>query len=150
MKLLTSALFGAIFGVGLLVSGMTDPSRVLAFLDFTGAWNPALALVMGAAVAVAFPAFAIARRPGASALGEAIALPNRFRVDTRLVSGAAIFGLGWGLSGICPGPALVLVGQAPARAAAFVAALLVGARIASFIAAPDNSVAPAVGAVEAN
>lgn len=102
MRLLASALFGVLFGVGLLVSGMTDPARVLAFLDVAGAWNPALALVMGAAVAVALPAFAIARRRGVSALGEPIALPDRFRIDARLVSGAAIFGLGWGLSGICP------------------------------------------------
>jgi uncharacterized membrane protein YedE/YeeE len=130
MKLIASALFGALFGLGLLVSGMTDPARVLAFLDVAGAWNPALALVMGAAVAVALPAFAIARRRGVSALGEAIALPDRFRIDGRLVGGAAIFGLGWGLSGLCPGPALVLLGQDLARAGVFVAALVAGAWIA--------------------
>lgn len=130
MKILTSALFGVLFGVGLLVSGMTDPSRVLAFLDVAGAWNPALALVMGAAVGVALPGFALVKRRGVSVLGDPVELPGGFRIDARLLCGAAIFGLGWGLSGICPGPALVLLGQTPARAGAFVAALIAGAWIA--------------------
>lgn len=127
IRTLTAALFGVLFGVGLLVSGMTDPARVQGFLDVAGAWNPALAFVMGGAVLVALPAFAIARRRRRSALGEPIDLPDRFRIDARLIGGSAIFGVGWGLSGICPGPGLVLVGQDLTQAGAFVAALIVGA-----------------------
>jgi uncharacterized membrane protein YedE/YeeE len=149
MRILASALFGVLFGVGLLVSGMTDPARVLAFLDVAGAWNPALALVMGAAVAVALPAFAIARRKGVSALGEPIALPDRFRIDARLVSGAAIFGLGWGLSGICPGPAIVLLGQDLPRAGVFVAAVVVGAWIAGTLSARSGQAGGQVAAEQA-
>jgi uncharacterized membrane protein YedE/YeeE len=130
VKLLMSALFGALFGVGLLVSGMTDPARVLAFLDVAGDWNPALAFVMGGAVAVALPAFALARRKSASALGGPIELPDRRRIDARLIAGAAIFGLGWGLSGVCPGPAIVLMGLDLPRVAVFVAALVIGGWLA--------------------
>jgi uncharacterized membrane protein YedE/YeeE len=131
MKVLSAALFGLLFGAGLIVSGMTDPARVIGFLDVTGAWNPALAFVMGGAVVVALPAFAFARRGGASALGGAIELPpDRFRIDRRLLAGAAIFGVGWGLVGVCPGPSLVLFGQDPSRAALFVGAMIVGAWIA--------------------
>jgi uncharacterized membrane protein YedE/YeeE len=127
MKILSSALFGLLFGIGLQLSGMTDPARVLGFLDVAGAWNPALALVMGGAVIVALPAFALARRKGVAVLGERIELPDRFRLDRRLVIGAAIFGLGWGLSGICPAPGIVLLGLDPGKAGLFVAALIVGA-----------------------
>ena len=130
MKSLVGLVSGMLFGVGLALSGMTDPARVIGFLDVAGAWNPALAFVMGGAVATAMPAFAIARRKGVSALGVRIELPDRFRIDARLVSSAAIFGLGWGLSGICPGPALALLGLDLTRAGAFVAALVVGAWIA--------------------
>jgi uncharacterized membrane protein YedE/YeeE len=128
-SVLSSALFGVVFGVGLIVSGMTDPARVKGFLDVTGEWNPALALVMAGAIAVALPAFAIARRRGTSLLGQPIPPSERTGVDARLLAGAAIFGAGWGLSGICPAPALVLLGQDLTRAGAFVAALVVGAWI---------------------
>ena len=129
MKILTAALFGIVFGVGLLISGMTDPARVLAFLDVTGAWNPALALVMGAAVLVAAPAYAVVRRKGVDALGEPVTLPDRFCIDVPLVAGAAIFGLGWGLSGLCPGPSLVVLGEDGKKAWVFVFALVLGAWI---------------------
>lgn len=127
MRSLAAALFGLLFGLGLVVSGMTDPARVLAFLDVAGAWNPALAFVMGGAVAVAAAAFAIARRRRVSALGAPIQLPDRSRIDGRLLGGAAVFGLGWGLSGICPGPAIVLVGESPLKAGVFAAAIVAGA-----------------------
>jgi len=126
VKVLASALFGVLFGVGLLVSGMTDPARVLGFLDVAGAWNPALAFVMAGAVAVAAPAFWIARKRQVSVLGEPIETPDRFKIDARLLVGAGVFGVGWGLSGICPGPGLVLLGQDGLGAAAFVGALVVG------------------------
>ena len=94
------------------------------------AWNPALALVMGGAIAVALPAFALARRNSRSLLGEAIDLPAKRQIDAPLLIGAAIFGLGWGLTGICPGPALVLAGHAAPGALVFVAAMFIGMRLA--------------------
>lgn len=130
MRALTAFAFGLLFGLGLLLSGMTDPDRVKAFLDIAGTWNPALALVMGGAIAVALPAFARARRGGRSLLGESINLPTNRRIDARLLGGAAIFGLGWGLAGICPGPGLVLAGHLAPGALVFVAALYLGTRLA--------------------
>lgn len=103
---------GLIFGIGLLISGMTDPQRVLAFLDVTGAWNPALALVMGGAIAVTLPAFAYARSRGHSVAAQALAKIDRKSITPRLVIGSALFGVGWGLSGICPGPALIIATSA--------------------------------------
>ncbi len=128
--LLTSFGFGLLFGLGLLLSGMTDPARVLGFLDVAGAWNPALALVMGGAVAVALLAFTLAKRRQNSLLGQPISLPTKRHIDVRLLGGAAIFGLGWGLSGICPGPGLVLLGHAAPGAVVFTLALLIGTRLA--------------------
>ncbi|MDR3504711.1 MAG: hypothetical protein P4L52_00530 [Acidocella sp.] len=129
MRALTAFAFGLLFGLGLLLSGMTDPDRVKAFLDVAGAWNPALALVMGGAIAVALPAFALARGNKNSLLGEAITLPANRRIDARLLTGAAIFGLGWGLAGICPGPGLVLAGHLAPGALVFVVALYLGTRL---------------------
>ena len=127
MKTALAFAFGLLFGAGLQVSGMTDPARVLGFLDVAGAWNPALALVMTGAILTALPFFLLARQKDVSLLGDPIELPDRFRIDVRLIVGAAIFGLGWGLCGICPGPAVVLLGQGLAKAGIFVAAILVGA-----------------------
>ncbi|BAI73460.1 hypothetical protein AZL_028220 [Azospirillum sp. B510] len=133
MRSLTAILFGFVFGLGLIIAGMTDPARVLAFLDVAGAWDPTLAFVMTGAIAVAAPAFAIARRKPVAALGDPIALPDRRHIDGRLVGGAALFGLGWGLAGICPGPALVLLGNDGLSALLFVAALLAGGGIADVL-----------------
>jgi uncharacterized protein len=138
MKTLVAALTGLLFGAGLLVSGMTDPARVLAFLDVAGAWNPALALVMGGAVVAALPAFALARRRRTALLGDPIQLPSRVRIDAPLIGGAAIFGVGWGLSGLCPAPAIVLLGLDPLRAAAFVGPLILGAWLGGRPRAPDT------------
>jgi uncharacterized membrane protein YedE/YeeE len=130
MRALTAFAFGLLFGLGLLLSGMTDPDRVKAFLDIDGDWNPALALVMGGAIAVALPAFALAKRRKNCLLGEAIDLPTKRKIDAKLLFGAAIFGLGWGLAGICPGPGLVLAGRLAPGALVFAAALYCGARLA--------------------
>ena len=130
MRAMSAALFGAIFGVGLLLSGMLDPAKVLGFLDVAGAWNPQLAFVMGGAIAVAFPAFLIARRRERTLLGDPLMLPPRLGLDRRLVGGAALFGLGWGLVGICPGPGIVLLGFAGPQAWTFAAAMVAGVLVA--------------------
>lgn len=126
MNALTAGLAGLIFGSGLVISGMTDPNRVLAFLDVTGEWDPTLAFVMAGAIAIAAPAFALGRRKQPAALGDAIALPPRRPVTLSLAAGAAIFGVGWGLSGICPGPSIVLLSTVQLKALTFVGAALGG------------------------
>ena len=122
-----SAIFcGFLFGMGLLVSGMANPAKVLAFLDLSGAWDPSLALVMAGAVAIAVPGFAIAKRKGMSVLGDPLRIPTTDGIDARLLLGSATFGVGWGLAGICPGPAIVALGSGHLRAIVFVGAMLVG------------------------
>lgn len=126
-----AGLLGLVFGFGLLLSHMVDPARVAAFLDVTGNWNPSLAFVMGTAVIVAAPAFAFARGHRRSLLGVTFELPNRFNITRRLVVGAAIFGVGWGLSGICPGPGIVLAGSLNIGGLVFLAAVIVGSLLTS-------------------
>lgn len=99
---------GLIFGFGLILSGMTDPLRIQAFLDLAGAWNPAMALVMGGAIAVTLPTYTWVRRRGRNALGAAVSLPDRKTITPRLLIGSGLFGLGWGLSGVCPGPGILI------------------------------------------
>jgi hypothetical protein len=115
---------GALFAVGLGVSGMTHPTKVLAFLDVAGAWDPSLAFVMGAGLVVNFVAFGIGMARGGPLLGAAFSMPEATNIDARLVGGAAIFGVGWGLGGFCPGPALVSVAAGAAPVLAFVAAMV--------------------------
>lgn len=124
MQILTSLLAGLVFGLGLLLSGMADPAKVLGFLDLAGAWDPSLALVMGGAIAVGLPAFALARRRSQSLLGASMRLPTVRRIDRRLVGGSLLFGIGWGIAGFCPGPALVALGMGLAPALVFVAAMV--------------------------
>lgn len=125
-RMISAALAGLIFGIGLIVAGMANPAKVLAFLDITGRWDPSLALVMAGAIAVALPAFSWARRRDRSLLGEAMQLPTARRADRRLLIGSLIFGMGWGLAGICPGPALVLAGSGLADGLLFLLAMLAG------------------------
>ncbi|CAG0954013.1 hypothetical protein MTYP_00354 [Methylophilaceae bacterium] len=106
MRLFSALIAGLIFGVGLILSGMTDPAKVIGFLDVSGRWNPSLGLVMGGAILVAFPAFNHAKNHPKSLLGEPVQLPAERKIDRRLILGAMTFGIGWGLSGYCPGPAL--------------------------------------------
>ena len=117
---------GLLFGIGLIVSGMTDPAKVLGFLDVAGRWDPSLAFVMAGAVLVGFFAFAAARRRARTFLGAAMQLPSRRDIDARLVAGSLVFGVGWGIAGFCPGPALVNFGAGEEKAAVFVAAMLLG------------------------
>ena len=117
---------GAVFGLGLAISGMTDPAVVLGFLDVAGRWNPALAFVMAGALAVAFAGFRLARRRAAPLLATRFGWPTSNAIDARLIAGAVLFGLGWGLAGYCPGPAVAsLVALAPGTLI-FVAAMLAG------------------------
>ncbi len=124
---------GALFGAGLIVSGMYDPGKVRAFLDVTGNWDPSLAFVMGGAIAVAAPAFAVAKarrdRGRSAALGEPLPANPPRRIDWRLVAGSILFGAGWGLSGYCPGPALLSIGLGATGAWPFIAAMLAGAAL---------------------
>lgn len=117
---------GLLFGLGLVVSGMSNPAKVLAFLDVAGRWDPSLALVMGGAVAVSALGYIIAKRRNQPVLAARLEIPTRRDLDPPLIVGAAVFGLGWGLAGLCPGPALTLLTVVPAQAAAFVAAMVAG------------------------
>ncbi|AXE30006.1 hypothetical protein DK842_08935 [Chromobacterium phragmitis] len=126
MKLVSAFLAGLIFGLGLIVAGMANPAKVLGFLDIAGRWDPSLALVMAGAVAVALPAFALAKRRDRALLGDEMQLPAARRVDRRLVLGSLVFGAGWGLAGVCPGPALVLAGAGLPGGLLFLAAMLAG------------------------
>lgn len=126
MKLLTSLVAGLIFGLGLIVSGMADPSKVLGFLDLAGNWDPSLAFVMGGALLVASLAFPFAAKRPQSLLGEPMHLPTATKIDRRLVLGSLTFGVGWGLAGYCPGPALVSLAQGGAKPLLFFVAMIAG------------------------
>ena len=117
---------GLAFGLGLCLSGMYEPTKVTGFLDLAGAWDPSLAFVMGGAIAVALPAFLVARRRSAAWVGGAIDLPTARAIDAPLVVGSAIFGVGWGLGGVCPAPGVVDLGFFSPGAAVFVVSMAVG------------------------
>lgn len=126
MAMFTSLLAGLVFGLGLILSGMADPAKVLGFLDLAGLWDPSLALVMAGAIAVGLIAFAIAQRRNSSFMGADMKLPTARHIDRRLVGGGLLFGVGWGIAGFCPGPALAALGMGEIKAAVFVAAMLLG------------------------
>ncbi|WP_424810998.1 DUF6691 family protein [Roseococcus sp. YIM B11640] len=126
MRVAASLLSGLLFGLGLVISGMANPAKVLGFLDVAGDWDPSLAFVMAGAVAVAALGFALGRRRGAPLYAPAFAEPPRRPVDAGLLGGAALFGLGWGLAGYCPGPALASLSFGGVTALTFVAAMLAG------------------------
>jgi len=132
MNRLVEFFIGLLFGSGLLLSGMTDPGKVIGFLDVAGQWDPSLALVMAGAVAVSFFAFAVARRRTTAFLGGAIQLPADAPIDRRLLVGSLVFGVGWGLAGFCPGPAIVAVGAGAVPAMVFAVAMLAGMAIFEF------------------
>lgn len=126
MSVVIEFLVGLLFGMGLLLSGMTDPAKVQGFLDLAGSWDPSLAFVMGGAIMVGFFAFALARKRTTTLLGGALHWPTARDIDTPLVAGSLIFGAGWGLAGFCPGPGIVSMATGEPKAVAFVAAMLVG------------------------
>jgi uncharacterized protein len=134
MKTLVGALLsGFIFGLGLAVSEMTDPARVVGFLDVAGPWDPTLLFVMGAALAVTLPGFALTLRLNRPLCGDRFVLPTQNQIDRPLMVGAAIFGAGWGVSGFCPGPAVAALATLSPSVAAFVAAMIAGRWLAARI-----------------
>lgn len=134
MKQFIGLLSGLIFGFGLTLSGMTDPSRVRGFLDLFGNWDPTLAFVMGGAILVMAPAWIIKNRM-THPLGDVkFHLPDTSKLDAKLIGGAALFGIGWALGGLCPGPAVASLGTAPLAAGIFVIAMLVGMVVHSWAA----------------
>jgi len=134
-RVVIALLAGALFGLGLAISGMTDPDKVLNFLDIAGRWDPSLALVMGGALLVSVPGFALARKRGDCACGDALPAPASQRIDTRLIAGSALFGIGWGIAGYCPGPALANLAHG-GEAVAFVVAMLAGSQLARLLPTP--------------
>ncbi len=126
MYTFSSLVAGLLFGVGLFVSGMVSPAKVLGFLDLAGKWDPSLALVMAGAVAVGAPAFLLASKRRRTLLGTPMHLPDGRRIDLRLVLGSLAFGVGWGLAGFCPGPSVVALGAGEIKALLFVVAMLAG------------------------
>lgn len=141
MNRLTEFLVGLLFGLGLLLSGMTDPGKVIGFLDLFGAWDPSLALVMGGAIVVGLFGFAVAKKRTTALLGGAMQLPSSRDIDRRLVIGGLVFGTGWGLAGFCPGPALVSAGAGHVQAIVFLVSMVAGMAVHEFSALrPPNAV----------
>jgi uncharacterized membrane protein YedE/YeeE len=126
MRLVSSYLIGLLFGVGIAISGMANPAKVLNFFDVAGSWDPSLAFVMGGAVVVAFLGYRVVLRRPAPVSGEKFHLPDNPRIDARLLGGSALFGVGWGIAGFCPGGALPALGTGQADVFVFVAALIAG------------------------
>ena len=120
---------GLIFGLGLILAGMANPAKVLGFLDVAGTWDPSLAFVMAGAIMIGFVAFLVAKKRTQSFLGLPMQMPTNQLIDKRLVLGSALFGIGWGLVGICPGPGIVLLGVGEIKGLVFVSALVLGVLI---------------------
>ncbi|WP_134677837.1 DUF6691 family protein [Ectopseudomonas khazarica] len=131
MRRVIAFVCGLLFGIGLLLAGMADPAKVLAFLDLGGHWDPSLALVMAGAIGVAALPLNLARRRTRALLGGAMQLPTRRDLDARLIGGSLLFGIGWGIAGICPGPALAILLSGHWQAPLFVVAMLAGMLIFS-------------------
>lgn len=132
---LSSFICGLLFGLGLLLAGMANPAKVLGFLDIAGVWDPSLALVMLGGIAVAFIAFSISKKMPHSLLQTKFNWPEATAVTRPLLIGSALFGLGWGLVGLCPGPALVLAGTGSVEGLIFIVFMLMGIRLADYVQA---------------
>jgi len=140
MHFLSTLFAGLIFGIGLILSGMANPTKVQNFLDIFGTWDPSLAFVMGAAILVAAPGFWFVRKRTTPFFHDTFHLPIRKNIDARLVTGAAIFGIGWGLGGLCPGPAVTSLPFTTPGVFIFVPAMLVGMTLAKFTTLPSRKV----------
>lgn len=136
MRLLVALLAGALFGAGLVISGMTDPLKVQAFLDLAGRWDPTLAFVMGGGLLITIPGFWLIRRRRSPVFESQFYLPTRKDVDLRLLAGAACFGIGWGLAGYCPGPAIASLASLSPSVILFCFAMLAGMALADRIPPP--------------
>lgn len=136
MQALIALIAGLLFGIGLLLSGMANPTKVIGFLDLAGSWDPSLALVMAGAIGAALPAFTMARKRSTAWAGCALALPSATQIDAPLVLGSLTFGVGWGLAGYCPGPALVSLGTGSVPAVVFVLAMIAGMAIHAWLTRP--------------
>ena len=143
MPVLSALIAGLVFGLGLVISGMANPAKVLNFLDLAGNWDPSLAFVMGGAIAVALPGYKLVGRRLRPLFADAFQMPSRDDVDARLLTGAGTFGIGWGLGGFCPGPAIAAVPLMAQGTLIFVPAMLVGMWIARFVAQGSARPAPA-------
>ena len=150
MRNLMAFASGLAFGLGLILAGMANPAKVQGFLDLFGAWDPSLALVMGGAILVAVAAFALAKRRHRTLLGAEMSLPKSTTIDRRLLAGSAAFGVGWGLVGLCPGPALVALGTGDAKAIGFVAAMLAGMGIFELLSMRDRGALVAYARLASN
>ena len=140
MRMLVASFAGALFGLGLAVSGMMNPAKVIGFLDLAGGWDPTLAFVMGGALLVTIPAFRVILGRPRPILADTFALPTKSALDGRLLGGAALFGVGWGLSGFCPGPAVAALTTGLTPVFAFVAAMMVGMVLYAWVfERPDRS-----------
>ena len=136
MNILSTFLAGLLFGTGLILSGMANPAKVQNFLDLFGTWDPSLAFVMIGAIMAAMPGFWFTRKLPKPLFNDAFQLPTRTDFDPKLIAGAATFGIGWGLSGFCPGPALTALPFTNTSTLLFIPAMLVGMMIAKFTSAP--------------
>ena len=143
MRFLTTLFAGLLFGTGLILSGMANPKKVQNFLDIFGSWDPSLAFVMGGAILVTAPGFWLVQKRTSPFFHDVFQLPARNDIDARLVTGAAIFGVGWGLGGLCPGPAVTSLLFFTPGVLIFVPAMLVGMILAKFIALPSRKVVTA-------
>ena len=133
MRILSALAIGLIFGLGIALSGMINPAKVLNFFDLAGTWDPSLAFVMGGALAVAIPGYRFVLRRPAPVMDLSFQLPETSRVDRRLVLGSATFGVGWGIAGFCPGGALPALGTGRLDVVVFIASLILGLLIARFL-----------------
>lgn len=131
---------GLLFAFGLTLSGMTQPARIIQFLDFTGAWNASMLLVMGAAIAVYLPLYRLITKRTTPFGEKEFSLPQQKTIDARLLVGAAIFGIGWGMVGFCPGPAITSLGAGSVTALVFFLAMVVGMKLFSLIDAPTQTI----------
>lgn len=130
---ITAGLAGLLIGLGLILSGMANPAKVVGFLDVAGPWDPSLGLVMGGGLVAGSIGFALLKKQPTTLLGEPLNLPTSRKIDLRLIMGSVLFGIGWGITGICPGPGLVLLGAGIPEGVIYIASLLVGMTLYSVI-----------------
>lgn len=130
---ITAGLAGLLLGLGLILSGMANPAKVVGFLDVAGPWDPSLGLVMGGGLVAGSIGFALLKKQPTTLLGEPLNLPTSRKIDLRLIMGSVLFGIGWGITGICPGPGLVLLGAGIPEGVIYIASLLVGMTLYSVI-----------------